>query len=66
MLMLRILTLPIALLTFAGLYSAAIKVPTTVEFVSLLMWPLLVAALLVRVSICIFRSVIGKKIQELA
>lgn len=38
MLMLRILTLPIAMLTFAALYSAAIKVPATVEFVSLLLW----------------------------
>ncbi|MBY5885376.1 hypothetical protein HFN49_04080 [Rhizobium leguminosarum] len=38
MLVLRILTLPIAMLTFIALYSAAIKVPHTVEFVSVILW----------------------------
>lgn len=38
MLALRILTLPIAMLAFIALYSAAIKVPQTVEFVSLVLW----------------------------
>ncbi|ANM16926.1 hypothetical protein AMK06_CH02026 [Rhizobium sp. N541] len=66
MLMLRILTLPIAMLTFSTLYSAAIKVPGTVEFVSLSMWPLLAIALLVKAFLCIFRFATGKKIQELA
>ncbi|RYG91065.1 MAG: hypothetical protein EON58_18970 [Alphaproteobacteria bacterium] len=38
MLLLRILTLPIALLTFSALYSASIKVPHLVELGSLLFW----------------------------
>ncbi len=38
MLLLRILTLPIALLTFSALYSASIKVPHLVETGSLLFW----------------------------
>lgn len=38
MLLLRILTLPIALLTFVVLYALAIKAPATVEAVSLLLW----------------------------
>ncbi|MQX78120.1 hypothetical protein [Sinorhizobium medicae] len=38
MLLLRILTLPIALLTFSALYSASIKVPQLVETGSLILW----------------------------
>lgn len=38
MLLLRILILPIALLTFSALYSASIKVPHLVELGSLLLW----------------------------
>lgn len=38
MVLLRILTLPIALLTFSALYSASIKAPQLVETRSLLLW----------------------------
>lgn len=38
MLVLRIFTLPITMLTFIALYSAAIKVPHTVELVSMIPW----------------------------
>ncbi|WP_153511157.1 hypothetical protein [Rhizobium rhizogenes] len=41
MLLLRILTLPIAMLTFATLYSISIKAPQTVEIGSLLFWMVL-------------------------
>ncbi|MBB2696107.1 UNVERIFIED_ORG: hypothetical protein GGI66_000750 [Rhizobium esperanzae] len=66
MLALRILSLPLATATFTVLYAVATKVPATVEFVSLLMWPLLAIALLVKAFLCIFRFATGKKIQELA
>lgn len=38
MLVLRILALPIALLTFAVLYGVSIKAPHLVELVSLILW----------------------------
>lgn len=50
MLLLRILTLPIAMFVFAALYSMAIKAPQAVETGSLLLWiillPLIVARLI--------------------
>lgn len=52
MLVLRILTLPIAMLVFAVLYTLAIKAPAAVEISSLVLWiilPLLIVAKLVRV-----------------
>lgn len=51
MFILRILTLPIALFTFAGLYSISIKAPAAVEFVSLalcMILPLVLIAKLLR------------------
>jgi len=51
MLLLRILTLPIAMFVFAALYTMAIKAPHAVEAGSLLLWiilPLLIVAKLVR------------------
>ncbi|MGO7087486.1 hypothetical protein AB9E14_07640 [Rhizobium leguminosarum] len=50
MLLLRILTLPIALFTFVALYTLAIKAPAAVETGSLVLWiilPLVIAAKLV-------------------
>jgi hypothetical protein len=51
MLLLRILTLPIAMFTFVVLYTLAIKAPAAVEAVSLLLWmglPLVLIAKLTR------------------
>lgn len=51
MLLLRILTLPIAMFVFAALYTMAIKAPHAVEVGSLVLWiilPLLIVAKLVR------------------
>jgi hypothetical protein len=51
MLLLRILTLPIALLMFSVLYSASIKVPHLVELGSLLLWivfPVIVVAAMIK------------------
>lgn len=47
MLLLRILTLPIAMFVFAVLYTLAIKAPAAVEIGSLVLWiilPLLIVA----------------------
>lgn len=41
MLVLRILSLPIAMATFTALYVASIKAPHAVETSTLLMWPAL-------------------------
>ncbi|MGX5722827.1 hypothetical protein [Shinella zoogloeoides] len=46
MLMLRILTLPIAMAAFATLYVAATKAPAAVEVTSLLIWPTLALLLI--------------------
>ena len=48
MFILRILTLPIALIAFAALYSASIKAPQTVEIVSLVLCMALALALLAK------------------
>ncbi|MGO7727949.1 hypothetical protein [Rhizobium leguminosarum] len=51
MLLLRFLTLPIAMFVFAVLYTLAIKAPAAVEIGSLVLWiivPLLIVAKLVR------------------
>ena len=50
MVLLRILTLPIALLTFSALYSASIKAPAAVEAVSLLLWMSLPLALIAKLT----------------
>ncbi|MBX5235311.1 hypothetical protein HJC02_24045 [Rhizobium sp. NLR4a] len=52
---LRILTLPIAMLTFIALYSAAIKVPRTVDFVSVILWLALPVILIARAARRIWR-----------
>lgn len=50
MLLLRILTLPIALFAFVVLYTLAIKAPAAVEAVSLLLWMGLLLALIVKLT----------------
>ena len=60
MLVLRILTFPMSLAAFAFLYTAAIKAPAAVEVGSLLIWPLLAIALLVKASHRILRFATGK------
>ncbi len=53
MLLLRILTIPFAMLVFSVLYSLSINMPQMVEIGSLVLWimlpPLLIAKLTVRV-----------------
>lgn len=46
MIILRILSLPIALFTFAGLYSASIKAPGAVAIISLVLCLILALALI--------------------
>lgn len=48
MIILRILTLPITLLAFAGLYTASIKAPGAVELVSLVLCVTLPVLLIVK------------------
>lgn len=60
MLLLRILTWPMGLAAFALLYIVAIKAPATVEVGSLLMWPVLAIALIVKASQRILRFTTGR------
>ncbi|MBW0366127.1 hypothetical protein [Ensifer adhaerens] len=60
MLLLRILTLPMGLAAFALLYIAATKAPATVEVGSLLMWPVLAIALIVKASQRILQFATGR------
>lgn len=50
MLVLRILSLPIAMMAFAILYSAAIKAPAAVEMISLLLCMALPLALIAKAA----------------
>lgn len=59
MLLLRILTLPIAMAVFAGLYTMAVKAPAAVELGSLLMWSALAIALLAKATRRIFQLATG-------
>ena len=55
MLLLRFLTLPIAMKTFTLLYVAATKAPAAVEVGSLLIWPTLALLLIgqgIRKAVC--------------
>ena len=48
MIILRILTLPVALFAFTAIYSASIKAPATVEIVSLVLCLILLLALIAK------------------
>ena len=55
MLLLRILTLPIAMLTFSALYSISIKAPQLVEIGSLVLWTILPLFLIAKLTIRVWK-----------
>ncbi|WP_223564951.1 hypothetical protein [Agrobacterium tumefaciens] len=59
MLLLRILTLPIAMFVFAALYTMAIKAPHAVETGSLLLWSILLLLIVAKFIISILRTAIA-------
>ncbi len=54
MLLIRILTLPIALLTLSALYSISIKAPQAVEIGSIVLWMALPLLLIAKLTIRIW------------